>query len=157
MSDGKTDPTGIVQSLQAQSARGSLLAGRTLDRLVREFIAEVLDVLEKAQREGISQGGGAAVVEASCRLFAGVMTGRVPRPGFVGGGDWLERGLPRYLQAHHDIDSDGEEAIAEAFAKIAQRLFKIVQLPMPPEAALDRLVRSSVALFGGMSGDAAVS
>ena len=157
MEDGKTNPTGLVQSMQMQEHPGSLLGAPAIGRLVRQFIAEVLDALDKARREGLTRDAGAAVVEASSRYFAGVMTGRIQREGFSGGGDWLERGLPHYLREHHGIGSEGEEAIAEAFAKIAKRVFQIVTRPLPPEPALDRLVASSVALFGGMGGDAAVS
>lgn len=149
----KADPTGLVQSLQEQDNSGSLLMAPVIDQLVRRFIADVVDVLDKAQREGINREAGAATVEANSRYYAGVMTGRVALDGFHGGGDWLVRGLPLYLAAHHGIRVAGEEAIAEAFAKIAQRVFAIVTKPEGHEAQLDRLVRSSVALFGGMGGD----
>lgn len=153
----KTDPTGIVQSLQAQSAPGSLLDAPAIDRLVRRFIADVLDVLHRAQQEDLTREAGAATVEASSRYYAGVMTGRVSVPGFVGGGDWLQRGLPAYLRAHHGFKGKGEQAIAEAFATVAKRVFSIAVRRDGHEQAIDRLVPATVALFGGMSGDAVVS
>lgn len=143
------DPTGLLQSLR-QHGEGSLLDYVIASKFARAFIGSVLKAVANVNAGRTSRDLGVAAVQADCRYYAGVLSGRLQLDGYSIDPSWHPAGLASHIREVTDIKLDGEDAIEEFLALVAHGVFDVLRKPEgEQEAGIDALVvKTSSVLVG---------
>ena len=143
------DASGLMMSLGDET---SLTRPENIGALIRRFISGVLDAVSRASDGQISRELGVATVQASCRYYAGILSGRISSKYNVDGA-WFPVGLAGHLRKEIGASGSDEDVIAEAFGSIAHHVFAVTELSDEGDAqkGIDDLVRDSMMLLSGLS------
>lgn len=158
-----TDPSGLVASLKAATdGRPYLGEPAVVERLLRQFAAEVFTRYDEVGHGILTPADAANADRAECLKLAGIFCGQ--DAGYAPVREWTGKPLADHLRQRMDRDlqpdDDDVQLVAQALAVLVHRLYDVLRHGSDgaPESALmeetEAAVRSmAMALVGVVGND----
>jgi hypothetical protein len=161
--DRHTDPSGLLESLKAATDGRPFLGDiQAVERIVRQFAADVITRFDEVGHGVLTPGDAAAADQSQCLQLAGVFTGA--DPAYAPVRNWTGKPLADHLRNRMERelvpDDDDVQLVAQAFAVFVHSVYELLREASAgaPEAetqqTLVAAVRSiSLALAGVVGND----